>query len=99
VAGIRTASRVLLERGDVEPDLIGAVGYHFLQWLGVICGGWQWALTAASMLPRAASDAQARALVDTASFYGAHVLPRTALHEAIVTQGAAPVCDAAMTEL
>jgi alkylation response protein AidB-like acyl-CoA dehydrogenase len=99
VGGLRSAARMFIERGAVEPDLIGTVGYHFLQWIGVTCGGWQWALTAGSMLPRAGTDAQARALVDTASFYGAHVMPRTTLHEAIVTAGAAPVSNAALTEL
>ena len=99
VGGLRASARVFIERGAVEPDLIGTVGYHFLQWIGVTCGGWQWALTAGSMLPRAGTDAQARALVDTASFFGAHVMPRTTLHEAIVTRGAAPVANAALTEL
>jgi len=97
--GLRRATRILIDRDGDDPNLLGAIGHHFLQWLGTLAGGWQWALTAAAALPGAARDPQARALVDTASFYAAHVLPRAGMHEAIVNRGAGPVTDAALAEL
>lgn len=78
------------------PDLIGAAAHHFLRWLGVLAGGWQWALTAANArsVPEAA---QSRSLIATAAFYAAHILPRARLHQAVIERGtqalAAPTAE------
>ena len=96
---LKRAGGTIIETAAGDANLIGAVGHHFLQWLGVLAGGWQWALTAAEALPRAHTDATARALVDTAGFYASHVLPRATMHEAIVRRGADPVTNAAIAEL
>lgn len=77
-----------------EPELTGAVAHHFLQWLGVLAGGWQWALTARTAATRTQADAQARALLDTAVFYAAHIMPRMRSHEAVVRSGAESVLRA-----
>jgi acyl-CoA dehydrogenase len=96
---LKRAAATIIERSAGDASLIGAVGHHFLQWLGVLAGAWQWALTAADAFPRARSDGTARALVDAAGFYAAHVLPRAQMHAAIVARGAGPVTDAALAEL
>ena len=70
-----------------EPDLIGAAAHHFLHWLGVLAGGWQWALTAANARS-VPESAQSRSLIATAAFYAAHILPRARLHHAVIERGA-----------
>ena len=71
---IREAAADLARKAHTDPDLIGSVAHHFLQWLGVLIGGWQWCLYASGD-------------PDTAAFYAAHIMPRTLMHEAIVRSG------------
>ena len=95
---LRKATAALVEQSAREPDLIGATACHFLNWLGVLAGGWQLALCA----KQASSDfdaTAARAVVDLAAFYAAHVLPRVYTHEAAVTQGAGSVAGASTADL
>jgi 3-(methylthio)propanoyl-CoA dehydrogenase len=97
-AALRQATAELIERSALDPDLIGATAYNFLQWLGILTGGWQLALSAT----RAGAELEAneaRAVVDLAAFYGAHVLPRAYVHEAVVRDGAATVAKVAATDL
>jgi len=97
-AALRQATAELIERSALDPDLIGATAYNFLQWLGILTGGWQLALSAT----RAGAELEAneaRAVVDLAAFYGAHVLPRAYVHEAVVRYGAATVAKVAATDL
>jgi len=82
---LRAAVDVLIEKSQSDPELIGSVAHHFLQWLGTITGGWQWCLYAAT--------ADSQETIDTAAFYAAHVLPRTRMHEAIVAAGSAALRD------
>jgi acyl-CoA dehydrogenase len=82
---LRAAVPGLIEKSESDPDLIGSVAHHFLQWLGTVAGGWQWCLYAAT------TDSQET--IDTAAFYAAHVLPRTRMHEAIVAAGSAALKD------
>jgi alkylation response protein AidB-like acyl-CoA dehydrogenase len=82
---LRTTVAVLIEKSQSDPELIGSVGHHFLQWLGTVTGGWQWCLYA--------SDPDSQETIDTAAFYAAHVLPRTRMHEAIVAAGSAALSD------
>ncbi len=88
----------LLEACSGEPDLIGATAYHFLHALGVLAGGWQWALSAHA----AAADPSAphaRALTDTAAFYAAQILPRMHGYETAIRCGAQPIARAAIDEI
>jgi 3-(methylthio)propanoyl-CoA dehydrogenase len=97
-ARLRNAAAELIERSTREPDLIGATAYNFLQWLGILAGGWQLALSATRAAAEInANDAQA--VLDLAAFYGAHVLPRASVHEAIVRHGAEAIAKAAVTDL
>jgi 3-(methylthio)propanoyl-CoA dehydrogenase len=97
-ARLRSAATELIEKSAQQPDLVGATAYHFLQWLGVIAGGWQLALAAT----RAAAESDkslARATADMATFYGAHILPRALAHEATVRNGVGSVATASMEDL
>jgi alkylation response protein AidB-like acyl-CoA dehydrogenase len=89
-AQLRAATAELIQRSATEPELIGAVAHHYLQWVGVLAGGWQLALSAATNL---------REIADIATFYAAHVLPRTLAYEATVRHGAAAVAAASATDL
>ncbi len=62
----------------------------------MLIGGWQWALAANRALKQVHSDADARATVETAGFYAAHVMPRALMHEVIVRQGSVPVTSATL---
>jgi alkylation response protein AidB-like acyl-CoA dehydrogenase len=96
-ARLRATTAELMANAAHEPDLVGATAYHFLQWLGVLVGGWQLALTAT----RAAAESDkgvARATADIAAFYGAHILPRYYAHEATLRNGVAVVAKASMAD-
>ncbi len=67
-ARLRAATAELIARSPQQPDLVGATACHFLNWLGVLTGGWQLALAAT----RAAIESDpgtARATADMAAFY------------------------------
>jgi 3-(methylthio)propanoyl-CoA dehydrogenase len=96
-ARLRATTADLMANAAHEPDLVGATAHHFLQWLGVLVGGWQLALTAT----RAAAESDkgvARATADIAAFYGAHILPRYYAHEATLRNGVAVVAKASMAD-
>ena len=96
-ARLRATTADLMANAAHEPDLVGATAHHFLQWLGVLVGGWQLALTAT----RAAAESDkgvARATADIAAFYGAHILPRYYAHEATVRNGVGVVAKASMAD-
>ena len=84
-ARLRAATAELIQRSTTEPDLIGAVAHHYMQWVGVLAGGWQLALS-----PE---------LSDIAAFYATHVMPRTLAHEATIRHGAAAVTAASTAHL
>ena len=73
---LRQYVQQLLSAGSRQSEIVGSIAYPFLQWLGIVAGGWQWAL--------AARDS---ALGDQAEFYAAHILPRARTFAAIVTGG------------
>ena len=91
-ARLRESVAKLMRDTQSDAELIGSVAHHFLQWLGVIVGGWQWCLYAASATKNPL-DADSHAVIDTAAFYAAHVLPRARMHEAIVAGGSAALRD------
>jgi acyl-CoA dehydrogenase len=96
-ARLRATTAGLMANAAHEPDLVGATAHHFLQWLGVLVGGWQLALTAT----RAAAEPDkgvARATADIAAFYGAHILPRYYAHEATVRNGVGVIAKASMAD-
>ena len=97
-ARLRTAAGEFVARAPQEPELVGATAYAFLNWLGLVAGGWQLAL-AADRAGREADAGVARAMEDVARFYAAHVLPRAQAHEAIVRAGAPAVTQASMADL
>jgi alkylation response protein AidB-like acyl-CoA dehydrogenase len=93
-ARIRSAVEVLQKDAPRDPDLIGAVAHAFLQWLGVLIGGWQQCVAASNALER-----RDQASLDVAVFYGAHVLPRGSTYDATVANGSAPVSGATLASI
>jgi alkylation response protein AidB-like acyl-CoA dehydrogenase len=86
---MREATQDIIDRAPSDPELIGSIAHHYLQWLGVLIGGWQWALAAS----------QSREAMETAGFYAAHVMPRALMHEVIVRQGSVPVTTTTISSL
>jgi len=87
---LREAAALIVRESPSDPELIGSVAHQFLQWLGVLIGGWQWtqyATTALAGKPGADADAT----LNTAAFYAAHILPRMRTHAAIVAAGSSAV--------
>jgi alkylation response protein AidB-like acyl-CoA dehydrogenase len=96
---LREATERIVELAPADAELVGSIAHHYLQWLGVLLGGWQWALAANRALTQVHSDAEARATVETAGFYAAHVMPRALTHEVIVRQGSTPVTNATLQSI
>ena len=96
---LREATQDIVQLAATDAELIGSIAHHYLQWLGVLIGGWQWALAAGRAVAQSQSDADAMAAMDTAGFYAAHVMPRALMHEVIVRQGSVPVTAANITSL
>jgi alkylation response protein AidB-like acyl-CoA dehydrogenase len=77
---LRKGVQRLMIHAPAQPELVGSIAYPFLQWLGVVAGGWQWALAATQ-------PGANRAMLDQAEFYATHILPRARTFEAVVTSG------------
>jgi hypothetical protein len=84
---LRACVQHLLGAGSAQSGLVASIAYPFLQWLGVVAGGWQWALAAHSAGLRDAGSAATCATLDHAEFYAAHVLPRARSFAAAVSGG------------
>ena len=97
-ARLRATSADLVSKCPSDSQLLGAVAYEFLTWLGVLCGGWQWALAAKDCLDRGES-ADARGVIATAAFYGDRVLPRVRTYDAAVAHGGRAVTAVPIAEL
>jgi len=95
---LREAAAAITQASATDAELIGSVAHHFLQWLGVLAGGWQWSLFAHAAL-RADPSAETQSVLDTAAFYAAHVLPRALTHEALVRAGSAPITRATVASI
>ena len=89
---LREATQDIIHLAVSDAELIGSVAHHYLQWVGVLVGGWQLALAASANL-------EDRAVLDVAGFYGAHLMPRALMHEMIVRQGALPITTAKPGEI
>ena len=97
-AELRATAARIVAASPADPQLIGTVAYEFLSWLGVLAGGWQWALSAAEALERSGS-AEAQGIIATASFYAARILPRTRTYAAAIAHGSQPVEAVPTSEL
>jgi acyl-CoA dehydrogenase len=89
---LREATQDVIHLAVSDVELIGSIAHHYLQWLGVLVGGWQLALAAKRNLDD-------RATIDVAGFYAAHVMPRALMHEMIVRQGSLPITGARPAEI
>ena len=85
---LRQAAAALSAASARESELAGAVAQPFLQWLAVVAGGWQWALSAHAAAGAAGTEPSRRAARDGARFYAAHILPRARAHATQVAAGA-----------
>ena len=85
--GLRGCVQHLLGAGGAQAGLVASIAYPFLQWLGVVAGGWQWALAAHAATLREPDSAATRATLDHAEFYAAHILPRARSFAAVVSGG------------
>jgi hypothetical protein len=95
---LRAATADLIARSPTDPQLIGAVAYEFLTWLGVLAGGWQWALSAKEVIDRGDSP-DAHSIIATAAFYAARILPRVRSYETAVAGGSQPIAALPVSEL
>jgi hypothetical protein len=86
-AALRSFVRQLLGAGAAQAQQVGSIAYPFLQWLGVVAGGWQWALAAHAASGRDPQSAATRSTLDHAEFYAAHILPRARSFAAIAAGG------------
>jgi alkylation response protein AidB-like acyl-CoA dehydrogenase len=94
---LRETAADLARKSQTDPELVGAVAYHFMQWLGVVIGGWQWCLFAKTASD--SGDANARITLDTAAFYAAHILPRALTHEAVIKNGSSTIANVAPSSI
>jgi alkylation response protein AidB-like acyl-CoA dehydrogenase len=86
-AALRSCVQYLLEASRTQPQLVGSIAYPFLQWLGVVAGGWQWALAAHAAGKSDPGSPDCRYMLDHAQFYATHILPRARSFAAIVRGG------------
>jgi alkylation response protein AidB-like acyl-CoA dehydrogenase len=86
-SSLRGCVQRLLGAGAAQAGLVGSIAYPFLQWLGVVAGGWQWALAAHAATLREADSPATRSTLDHAEFYAAHILPRARSFAAVVSGG------------
>lgn len=96
---LREATQDVVHLAVSDVELIGSIAHHYLQWLGVLVGGWQLALAANAALARNKEDPDARATLDIAGFYASHLMPRALMHEMVVRQGSLPITGARPGEI
>ncbi len=77
------------QRASIDADEIGAAAYDYLFYSGYVALAYWWvrAVIAAEVSPHSAGFKAAK--LDTARFYFARILPRTAMHKAAIESGAA----------
>lgn len=96
---LREATQDVVHLAVSDVELIGSIAHHYLQWLGVLVGGWQLALATNAALARNKEDPDARATLDIAGFYASHLMPRALMHEMVVRQGSLPITGARPGEI
>ncbi|HEY6455972.1 MAG TPA: acyl-CoA dehydrogenase [Steroidobacteraceae bacterium] len=84
---LRACVQHLLGSGTAQSGLVASIAYPFLQWLGAVLGGWQWAVAAQTAALRDPGSAATQATLDHAEFYAAHILPRARSFAAVVNGG------------
>ena len=98
-AEIRTLTAALMKDAPADRELVGCVAYDYLNCLGVLAGGWQWALAAAQAISANTGNRSSLTLERTAAFYGARVLPRIKVYASAVRTGSTPVTGVAISDL
>ncbi|HEY4214349.1 MAG TPA: acyl-CoA dehydrogenase [Steroidobacteraceae bacterium] len=98
-ADIRSLTADLMNQALQDREIVGSIAYDYLNCLGVLAGGWQWALTAAQAISATTGTSGSTTLERTAAFYGARVLPRVKVHSAAVRSGSDPVMGVAVADL
>lgn len=88
-AELRASAHSILRTSAGEPRLVGAIAHDFLHWLGILAGGWQWAVSARAALERGSETATDT--LGVAAFYASHVLPRMRVHAAVLECGVEPL--------
>jgi 3-(methylthio)propanoyl-CoA dehydrogenase len=86
-SALRACVQQLLAAGDSQADRVASIAYPFLQWLGVVAGGWQWAVAAQLASARDPGSAATGSTLDHAEFYALHILPRGRSFDAVVSGG------------
>jgi hypothetical protein len=98
-ADIRALTTALIDAAPQDRELVGSVAYDYLNCLGVLAGGWQWALTGSQAVSANTGTSGSGTLERTAAFYGARVLPRIKAYAAAVRSGSAPIASVAIQDL
>jgi alkylation response protein AidB-like acyl-CoA dehydrogenase len=97
VNNVRAALDWLLANSAANPSNPGAVSYHFLMMLGVVCGGWQMAraaLVAHERLAAGSADAEFYdGKLKSAHFYAEQALPRAQAHAITISAGSQTMMD------
>ncbi|HTV80877.1 MAG TPA: acyl-CoA dehydrogenase [Steroidobacteraceae bacterium] len=86
-SGLRRFVQQLRDAGPAQAERVGGIAYPFLQWLGVVAGGWQWALAAQTAAEDDPGGAARRSTLDHAEFYATHIMPRCRSFAAIAAGG------------
>ncbi len=85
-AGLRLCVQQLLSAPQPPPE-VGSVAYPFLQWLGVVAGGWQWAIAAHQALKSPVLQRRNRRRITRSSTHCTSC-PRARCFAAVVAGGA-----------
>ena len=96
-ASLRAATDDIVAQCATDRERVGSIAYEYLNWLGVLAGGWQWAITAREAIT--GSTHATPFLVETAAFYAARVLPRYRMHEAAIKSASSVVTNVPSQEL
>ena len=94
---MRAATDDIVAQCATDRERVGSIAYEYLNWLGVLAGGWQWAITAKEAI--SGSTHATAFLVETAAFYAARVLPRCRMHEAAIRSASSIVTNVPSQEL
>jgi len=81
----------ILERAKQDPEEIGAASTDYLFYSGYVVLAYWWARSVAAANASQHDAEFVQAKLETARFYFARILPRTAMHAAAIRSGAAPL--------
>ncbi|EAR62650.1 acyl-CoA dehydrogenase family protein [Neptuniibacter caesariensis] len=98
----KTAQAELLNGAKDDVQLAGSVAFNYLMLMGTLCGGWQLlraALAATAELSEGGDETFLSAKVNSARFYSAQILPRSASYAQMVAAGSESVMTMSDDEL